>query len=194
MKRATAIGIITTVLGLYGAAAQNSQSPPANPVSKAAPTADNGVAALRHAAEAKQYLFAFVYEQEDEETRAARKTFEAAVAKLTPAAKSVRVDRSRPEEKEMVEKFGLQTAPVPIVLAIAPNGAVTGSICSRRGRIVAIEARGGAGAQAIKGLVPLAETFGYATEVRSITGGRAGFDMRFERYEPVPGALAEDRR
>jgi hypothetical protein len=40
----------------------------------------------------------------------------------------VRVDRSLPEEKEMVEKFGLQTAPLPIVLAIAPNGAVTGSM------------------------------------------------------------------
>ena len=128
MKRATAIGIITTMLGLFGAAAQNSQSPPSNPAPKAAPAADNGVSALRHAAESKQYLFAFVYEQEDEETKAARKTFEAAVAKVTPAAKSVRVDRSLPEEKEMVEKFGLQTAPMPIVLAIAPNGAVTGSV------------------------------------------------------------------
>jgi acetolactate synthase small subunit len=38
------------------------------------------------------------------------------------------VNRSLPEEKEMVERFGLQTAPVPIVLAIAPNGAVTGGI------------------------------------------------------------------
>ena len=128
MKRATAIGVITTVLGLYGAVAQNNQSPPAKPASKATPAVDSGVSALRRAAEAKQYLFAFVYEQEDEATRAARKTFEAAVAKVTPAAKSVRVDRSLPEEKEMVEKFGLQTAPVPIVLAIAPNGAVTGSI------------------------------------------------------------------
>ena len=128
MKRATAIGIITTVLGLYGAAAQNSQSPAAKPAPKVAPGADNGVSALRRAADGKQYLFAFVYEQEDEETRAARATFEAAVAKVTPAAKSVRVDRSRPEEKEIVEKFGLQSAPVPIVLAIAPNGAVTGSI------------------------------------------------------------------
>ena len=128
MKRATAIGITITVLGLCGATAQNSQSPPSSPVPKAAPAADNGVSALRHAAEAKQYLFAFIYEQEDDETRAARKKFEAAVAKVTPAAKSVRVDRSLPEEKEMVEKFGLQTAPVPIVLAIAPNGAVTGSI------------------------------------------------------------------
>ena len=128
MKRTTAISIMTIVLGLYWAAAQNSQSPAANPAPKTAPGADNGVSALRHAADAKQYLFAFVYEQEDEETRAARKTFEAAVAKVTPAAKSVRVDRSLPEEKGMVEKFGLQTAPVPIVLAIAPNGAVTGSI------------------------------------------------------------------
>lgn len=128
MKRAIAIGITITVLGLYGAAAQNSQSSPANPLPKAAPAANTGASALRRAAEGKQYLFAFVYEQEDEETRAARKAFEAAVAKVTPAAKSVRVDRSLPEEKEMVEKFGLQTAPVPLVLAIAPNGAVTGSI------------------------------------------------------------------
>ena len=128
MNRATLIGIITTVLGFYGAAAQNSQTPPSNPASKAAPAAENGVSALRRVAEGKQYLFAFVYEREDEPTRAARKTFEAAVAKVTPAAKSVRVDRRLPEEKEMVEQFGLQTAPVPIVLAIAPNGAVTGSI------------------------------------------------------------------
>ena len=128
MKRATAIGITITVLGLYGAAAQNSQSPPSSPVPGASPAADNGVSALRRAAEAKQYLFAFVYEQENEETRAARKAFEAAVAKVAPAAKSVRVNRSLPEEKEMVERFGLQTAPVPIVLAIAPNGAVTGGI------------------------------------------------------------------
>jgi len=128
MKRATVVGIITAALGLYWAAAQDSQSPPSSPAPKAAPAADNGVSALRHAAEAKQYLFAFVYEQEDEETKAARKTFEAAVTKVTPPAKSVRVDRSLPEEKEMVEKFGLQTAPVPIVLAIAPNGAITGSI------------------------------------------------------------------
>src|ERR1017187_4096255 len=128
MKRTTVIGILTTVLGLYGASAQNSQVPPSNPAPKAAPAAVNGVSALRSAADARQYLFAFVYEQEDEETRAARKTFEAAVAKVTPAAQSVRVDRSLPGEKDMVEMFGLQTAPVPIVLAIAPNGAVTGSI------------------------------------------------------------------
>ncbi len=85
--------------------------------------------------------------------------------------------------------------PVFALNVVAPeefSGAVTGSICQRRGRIVAVEPRGNTGAQIIKGMVPLAETFGYATEVRSITGGRAGFDMRFERYEAVPASLAEE--
>ncbi len=128
MKRATVIGVITTVLGLYGAAAQNSQSPPPNPASKAAPAADNGVSALRRAAEAKQYRFAFIYEENDEATRDARKTFDGALKKMTPVPKSVAVDRSDPTEKEMVEQFKLEAAPMPLVLAIAPNGAVTAGI------------------------------------------------------------------
>lgn len=72
------------------------------------------------------------------------------------------------------------------------SGAVTGSICSRRGRITAIEARGERGAQLIRSMTPLAEMFGYATKLRDITGGRGNFDMRFERYEPVPAALADE--
>jgi elongation factor G len=98
-------------------------------------------------------------------------------------------------KKAFLEGKPVLLEPVFVLNVVAPeefSGAVTASICSRRGRIVAIEARGGAGAQAVRGMVPLAETFGYATEVRSITGGRAGFDMRFERYEPVPAQLAEE--
>jgi elongation factor G len=72
------------------------------------------------------------------------------------------------------------------------SGAVTGSIASRRGRITGIESRGQGGAQLIRAVTPLAEMFGYATELRSITGGRGVFDMRFERYEPVPAELAEE--
>ena len=83
---------------------------------------------MRQAAEAKQYLFAFIYEQNDDATKAARKTFDAGVAKISPAAKSVAVDRSDPTEKEMVEQFKLEAAPMPLVLAIAPNGAVTAGI------------------------------------------------------------------
>ena len=131
MKRATVIGItITTVLGLYGAAAQNNRSLLASPVPvpKAALAADNAVPAMRRAADANRYLFVFFYEQEDDATRASRKTFEEALKKITPAAESVAVDRNEPAVRKLVAKFAVDRAPMPLVLAIAPNGAVTGGI------------------------------------------------------------------
>ncbi len=70
------------------------------------------------------------------------------------------------------------------------SGAVTGSISARRGRITGLESR--AASQLVRCVTPLAEMFGYATELRSLTGGRGQFDMRFERYEPVPASLAEE--
>ncbi len=69
-------------------------------------------------------------------------------------------------------------------------GAVTGSICSRRGRIEGMDARGDT--RIIRGLVPLAEMFGYAGALRTLTQGRAAFTMHFEHYEAVPAALAEE--
>ena len=124
MKTAAAIIIIATAFGVYGAAAQNSQTTAPKPAA-AARGSNTGALAMRQAAEAKQYLFAFIYEQNDDATKAARKTFDAGVAKITPAPKSVAVDRSDPTEKEMIEQFKLEAAPMPLVLAIAPNGAVT---------------------------------------------------------------------
>ena len=125
MKTSAAITIIATVLGLYGAAAQTTQTTPAKPAATNAASAKTGATVVRQAAEAKQYLFAFIYEQNDETTKAARKTFDAGVAKISPAPKSVAVDRSDLTEKEMIEQFKLEAAPMPLVLAIAPNGAVT---------------------------------------------------------------------
>jgi elongation factor G len=84
--------------------------------------------------------------------------------------------------------------PVCSVNATAPedySGSVTGSIGARRGRVTGIENRAG-GVQLVQAMVPLAEMFGYATELRNITGGRGNFDMRFEHYERVPAAMAED--
>ncbi len=83
---------------------------------------------MRQAAEAKQYLFAFIYERNDDATKAVRKTFDTGVAKITPAVKSVAVDRTDPTESEIVGQFKLDGAPMPLVLAIAPNGAVTAGI------------------------------------------------------------------
>ena len=84
--------------------------------------------------------------------------------------------------------------PVCSVNAIAPeefSGDVTGSLCARRGRITHMEPRGDGATELVQAMVPLAEMFGYATELRTITSGRGSFDMRFERYEPVPAARAE---
>lgn len=69
-------------------------------------------------------------------------------------------------------------------------GDVIGDINSRRGRIEGMEHRGNT--QVIRGYVPLGEMFGYATELRSLTQGRAQYTMHFGRYEQVPANLAQE--
>ncbi len=69
-------------------------------------------------------------------------------------------------------------------------GAVHGDLAARRGRIVSMEARGSS--QVIRATVPLSSMFGYATDLRSLTQGRATYTMQFARYEEIPAALAEE--
>lgn len=83
--------------------------------------------------------------------------------------------------------------PVMSVNVVTPSeflGTINGDLCSRRGRIIGIEAR--SNVQEISAMVPLAGMFGYATDVRTMSQGRASFTMHFERYEAVPDALAEE--
>jgi elongation factor G len=68
-------------------------------------------------------------------------------------------------------------------------GDVLGDINSRRGRIEGMEAR--SGAQIIRGFVPLSEMFGYATDLRSKTQGRAVYSMETDHFEEVPKSIAE---
>ena len=68
-------------------------------------------------------------------------------------------------------------------------GEVTGNLSARRGRVSGLEARGSA--QAITAEVPLASMFGYSTDVRSMTQGRATYTMQFSRYAPVPTHVTE---
>ena len=68
-------------------------------------------------------------------------------------------------------------------------GDVIGDINSRRGRIEGMEDIGGG--KMIRGYVPLAEMFGYATDLRSRTQGRGNYSMFFEKYEPVPKSVQE---
>src|SRR5688572_5317059 len=69
-------------------------------------------------------------------------------------------------------------------------GDVIGDITSRRGHLQSMEARGGT--QIINSRVPLAEMFGYATDLRSRTQGRGAYSMHFDRYEQLPAAKADE--
>ena len=83
--------------------------------------------------------------------------------------------------------------PVMAVEVVTPQeflGDVIGDLSRRRGRVEGQEPRGNA--LAVKASVPLAEMFGYATDVRSNTQGRASYTMQFDRYEEVPGNIAQD--
>lgn len=69
-------------------------------------------------------------------------------------------------------------------------GTITGNICAKRGRVTGMEPQGNA--QVIRGFVPLANMFGYATELRNVSSGRATFTMQFEHYEALPYSIAEE--
>jgi len=83
--------------------------------------------------------------------------------------------------------------PIMEVEIISPNeylGEVVDDVKVRRGEIKAIEGRNSA--QILRAEIPLAETFGYATRLRSLTQGRAVYSLKFARYEPVPEERKEE--
>ncbi|MHB1324163.1 MAG: elongation factor G [Coriobacteriia bacterium] len=96
--------------------------------------------------------------------------------------------------KEALRKSGsVLLEPVMAVEVDTPEdfmGDVMGDLSSRRGHIEGMEPRGNA--QLVRGRVPLANMFGYATDLRSRTQGRAAYTMQFKAYEPVPKSIAEE--
>jgi elongation factor G len=83
--------------------------------------------------------------------------------------------------------------PVMAVEVVTPQdfiGDVIGDLSRRRGHVEGQEPRGNA--VAVKASVPLAAMFGYATDLRSSTQGRATYTMQFDRYAEVPGSIAEE--
>ncbi len=85
-----------------------------------------GMAAIKQAADAGKYLFLFFTKQDDSQTVAMRTVFDQAMEKLVDRAQGVTVRIDDPAEKAIVDKFDLSRAPMPLVLALAPNGAITG--------------------------------------------------------------------
>jgi elongation factor G len=83
--------------------------------------------------------------------------------------------------------------PIMAVEVVTPDdymGDVIGDISSRRGRIEGVEQRGSS--QVIRGQVPLGDMFGYATDLRSRTQGRATYTMQFHSYQEVPESIARE--
>jgi elongation factor G len=84
--------------------------------------------------------------------------------------------------------------PIMKLEIVAPEqflGDIMGDLNSRRGHIESVGTRGGGGLSVIRARVPLAETFGYATNLRSLTQGRAAYSLEFDHYDEVPAELAD---
>ncbi len=96
--------------------------------------------------------------------------------------------------KEAARKAGLGILEPMMKLEVTTPeeylGEVMGDISGRRGKVQGMDAR--PGVQVVRALVPLASMFGYATDLRSATQGRATFSMEFSHYEPLPASLAQE--
>jgi len=93
--------------------------------------------------------------------------------------------------KAALEAGPILIEPIMDVEVIVPEeylGAISGDLNSRRGRIIGMESKGKL--QVVKAQVPQAEMFTYANDLRSITGGRGSYTMRFSHYEEVPHKIA----
>lgn len=85
-----------------------------------------GLEAVIQAVADNKYLFAFFWSSDSDQTAAMKKVFEEATAKVADRAATVSVRVNDPAERGIVKKYDLERAPMPLVLAIAPNGAITG--------------------------------------------------------------------
>lgn len=86
-----------------------------------------GLAAIDRATSANKYLFVFFYNRDDEQTRLLGNVFNAACSTVANRADTIAISVADPSEAGIVAKFGVSQAPMPLVLAIAPSGAITAS-------------------------------------------------------------------
>lgn len=102
-----------------------SSIPAARAAQAAAPATSRGLTALDAAARSGKYLFVFFWKADDEQTRTMYGVFQSAMAKWADSTDSIGIRITDPREKAMADKFGVRRAPMPLVVAIAPNGAIT---------------------------------------------------------------------
>jgi elongation factor G len=96
--------------------------------------------------------------------------------------------------KEAARKAGaIILEPIMSVVVVTPEdymGDVIGDLSSRRGKVSGMEQQGNS--QVVRSTVPLSEMFGYATDLRSRTQGRATYTMQFDSYQPTPASVQEE--
>ncbi|MFA4947984.1 MAG: hypothetical protein WC674_05675 [Candidatus Krumholzibacteriia bacterium] len=142
MKTLVALGVLLAAAAIAGcgrsegqekkiaalAKVNNAGTPRAKAAQSPGPSAS--AEAMRRAAGDNKHLFVFFFSKDDEPTRLARKTLEQAVRGMGRSAEWMAVDIASASEAEMVNKYNVRSAPMPIVLVFAPNGVVTGGFRS----------------------------------------------------------------
>ena len=118
-KTLLALGAGLTLLGPGMMLAQNAVPP------------GPGQVALSTAARDGKYLFVVFFKEDDTPTRAMRQTLASALAQRGGRAASVAVRVSDPADKALVDRFGVARSPMPLAVALAPNGAITGGFALR---------------------------------------------------------------
>jgi hypothetical protein len=110
--------VCATLLGLAVASAVHAQQPPQAP--------SPAQAAQASARLGQKYLFILFWKEDDPATRGMKQTLDATLVKRGGQAASVLVRTNDPAEKSVVDQFGVSRSPMPLVVAVAPNGAITG--------------------------------------------------------------------
>ncbi len=120
-----AIGLGGLLTASAGQAAAQARQPYAVASRTATKTPSKGLAAIDTAARNGKYLFVFFWKQNDKQSSTMHGVFQAAMNKWAESTDSIAIQVSDPTEKPVVDRFGLSRAPMPMVLALAPSGAVT---------------------------------------------------------------------
>jgi hypothetical protein len=97
----------------------------ASPATAQSQATSKGLEALQKAAAADKYLFVFFWQEKNQQTNAMWGVFQNGMKQLSEKAESAAVNLSDPAEQPMVAKFGIDRSSLPLVLALAPNGAIT---------------------------------------------------------------------
>ncbi|MCO8124774.1 hypothetical protein NHH03_23760 [Stieleria sp. TO1_6] len=88
-------------------------------------SASPGITAMQQAAQYEKYLFVYFWKQNDQQTQAMRQVFQNATGEMANVANAIAVQITDPKQSPIVKRFDVSRAPMPLVLAIAPNGAIT---------------------------------------------------------------------